>query len=110
MPLVKLVMQYESGGGYDCNSCTTTRVFEYDSEEALLCDFEDKLKKQLEIRNEYCKKNTLEYRDVNSFMFQGYEFELYDFVYESHLELPEIFTLEDWFLHKLSEKEKENVS
>ncbi len=106
--MTKLIMQYESGGGYDCNSCTTVCAFEYESAEALLCNFEDKLKEQLNIRIEYFKSESIEYKDVNRFEFLGYEFDLGDFLYgENHIELPEVFTLEEWFTFKLGEK---NVS
>lgn len=94
---MKLVLTYSINGGYSCGSYDVVLPIEYSSEEALIVDFETAIKEALKYS----------YRD---FVFGNYTFSPRDFYYDASythqsftisdaetIQLPEIYTLEDWF-------------
>jgi hypothetical protein len=84
---MKLIMTYTIDGGYECCSYDEILPIEYDSAEALICDFEAELDKAI-------AKGSYE-----SFSF-GIETFWVNHFYDQHTKtktLPDILTLEDWF-------------
>lgn len=123
---MKIVVQYESGGHtFDDPSCEHVICLEYESTEAVLCGFEDALKKvqseadrvkaarkehQKRMPPRLAKSKTIDPAWVKwnsefptdtmpfEFYFAGIRFDLSDF---ENGTLPEVFELEEWFRWKL---------
>jgi len=99
---MKLVVSYHVGDGYTY-SCDVTTPLEYESAEAFIVHFEDKLK-------EYLTKCDEEYTP-SEFTLAGIEFSATDHIwnqrqekrksdkveYVRHIDLPTVETLEEWF-------------
>ena len=86
LPHMKLILQYVVPGGWESNSFTVVLPIEYESEEALICAFEEALDKAI-VESKY------------SFIFNESE-TIYPFKNKINVInkiLPDIFTLESWF-------------
>lgn len=104
---MKLILEYDIGGGYECGSYPQTICIEYESAEALICDFEKAL---LEARTKW---ETGDFR-ADEFKFCDVEFNVTNFLHTEDgyvrrrpgiaFELPEIFELNEWFDRRLTER------
>jgi len=80
---MKLVMCYTVSDGCTYSNNITTPI-EYKSEEDLLCDFADALKKAIKMNKSF-------------FKFLNQEYNVFNFCDEKQVTLPGIMTLDDWF-------------
>lgn len=85
---MKIVLQYDVGGGYECGTYTYVDCITYESTEAAICNFEEAIKD--------CMKNRKFFFD-----FFGNEYALDSFVYKGKIELPIIMELNEWFQAKI---------
>lgn len=91
---MKLILRYDDGDGYGC-SCEIVVPIEYDSEEALLCDF---MNRALFAFNQ--KRSEFEF-STEKFpvrLFVDYDRNTKEFYHTKIVEYPpDIYTLDDWF-------------
>jgi len=103
---MKIVMEYELSD-FDCGSYLQIYCFEYESCEALICNFEDACKECKEKHDEMraflflALGSTKEPKIVSTeFYFGGVLFDYRDFYNNGKVELPKITELEEWFEYK----------
>jgi hypothetical protein len=92
---MKLIMRYNVGDGYTF-SYDVYLPIEYESAEALICDFEKAI-------DEAAEKRTHEWNYNYCFQFGTEKFNLSDFLCKEGKLLPEILTIDEWF-------SKENIN
>jgi hypothetical protein len=84
---MKLVLIYNIDGGYECGSYDEILPIEYESAEALICDFE----KELDTAYKKDKR-------CGAFLFGTEHFWTDNFYDQDGVKtLPDILTLEEWF-------------
>jgi hypothetical protein len=92
---MKLIMRYVVGDGYTFDA-TVIYPIEYESAEALICDFDKAL-------DEAAEKRIHKHHYDCSFQFGIEKFNLSDFLGKKRKILPEILTIDEWF-------NKENIN
>lgn len=98
LPHMKLILRYVVPGGWESNSFAVVLPIEYESEEALICDFEEALDKAV-VEKKYSFIFGSEEFYIDAFYFNDSEimFPFKNKVNVINKILPEIFTVESWF-------------
>lgn len=107
---MKIVVTYETDGGYECGSYLNVYCFNYDSAEAWFLDFEEALKNQIEKWEKNRKEIDNYWRNMprvkdksipievsDEFYFCGREFSIHTFKNKEGFCLPLVLELDEWF-------------
>jgi hypothetical protein len=105
----KLVITYDIDGGFECGSYEQIICLEYESPEAFIVEFEDKLKCAYEqykkwFATPWNKRGNLSYVPYGQHIVMNFvKFPLEHFVTKDAYEMPDIRTLEEWFYSRIND-------